>query len=147
MSAASDPTDPDGQGRLTALYDADCGFCARTALLVHRLDSAERLRFVPLQRGAYTVPGAPAIDELAASMHIRDADGRWWAGGEAWLRIMDQVPMLRPLSRIGRLPLMDRLVEPVYRRIADNRHLLSRMLGARACRYRPPTSAEVAARP
>ena len=60
-----------------------------------------------------------------------DAQGRWTTGGEAWLRIMDLVPVLRPLALIGRLPGVRALVEPAYDLVAAHRHELGRLLGAK----------------
>ena len=120
---------------LTVLYDADCGFCNRIALVLRRLDRRRRLRLVPLQAAASRVAGAPGQEELLASMHVVDAGGRWAAGGEALLWIADRVPVLRPLALVGRLPLLRLLVQPAYDLVGANRHRLSRLLGDVACRY------------
>ena len=120
---------------LTVLYDADCGFCNRTARVLRRLDRRRRLRLVPLQAAASRLPAAPSQEQLLASMHVVDAEGRWVAGGEAMLRIAGLVPALRPLALIGRLPLLRSLVQPAYELVAANRHRLSRLLGDVACRY------------
>jgi hypothetical protein len=37
---------------------------------------------------------------------------------------------LRPIARLGRLPLVNQLVEPLYRLVARHRHRLSRLLGS-----------------
>ena len=125
--------------RLTLLFDADCGFCGRTAMLLHRLDRDQVLRIVPLQRAAERLPDAPSAERLLDVIHVRDEQGRWTIGGAAWLLIMDEVPALRPVGRLVRTKPVRPLVEPAYRWIADHRWLLSRLLGARACRLRPPT--------
>ena len=70
-------------------------------------------------------------------MHVRDAAGRWSIGGAAWLRIADAVPVLRPLAWFARLPFIRPLVEPAYALIANNRDLLSHVLGDDACRPGP----------
>ena len=123
---------------LTVLFDADCGFCGRSAVLVHRLDRARRIRFTPLQRAAHTTNGSPALERLIETIHVVDTQGHWTTGGEAWLRIMDLVPVLRPLAMMGRLPGVRALLEPAYDLVAAHRHELGRLLGASACRYTPP---------
>jgi predicted DCC family thiol-disulfide oxidoreductase YuxK len=123
---------------LTVLFDADCGFCGRSAVVVHRLDRARRIRFTPLQRGVSTIEGAPSLERLIETIHVVDTQGHWTTGGEAWLRIMDLVPVLRPLAWIGRLPGARALVEPAYELVATHRHELRRLLGASACKYTPP---------
>ncbi len=114
--------------RLTVLYDGECRFCTRTARTLHRLDSRRALRFVPLQQARERIPGAPPRDVLEASIHVTDERGAWWTGGEAFLRIADQVPSLRPLASVGRLPIVRRAVEPGYRFVAANRDRLGRLV-------------------
>jgi predicted DCC family thiol-disulfide oxidoreductase YuxK len=118
---------------LQVFFDADCGFCAHSASVLRRLDSKQRLALVPLQRAAEVVPDAPDIDRLLASMHVRDPTGHWSVGGAAWLRIADEIPLLRPLAFLARLPGLRRLVEPAYALVARNRHRISRLLGDDAC--------------
>ncbi len=118
---------------LRVFFDADCGFCAHSASVLRRLDSKHRLGLVPLQRAAEVVSDAPDIDRLLASMHVRDPAGRWSVGGAAWLRIADEIPLLRPLAFLARLPGLRRLVEPTYALVARNRHRISRLLGDDAC--------------
>jgi predicted DCC family thiol-disulfide oxidoreductase YuxK len=127
-------------GALAVLYDGDCGFCSRTAEVLRRLDGDRRLDLIPVQRAQLVVPDAPPETRLLETIHVRDAGGAWTTGGAAWVRIAGAVPWLSPLSLVAGLPLFDRLVEPVYRLVARNRHLLSRVLGAEACRFpRPPS--------
>ncbi|MCY7417834.1 MAG: DUF393 domain-containing protein [Chloroflexi bacterium] len=124
--------------RLTMLFDADCGFCGRSAMLVRQLDRRRAIRIVPLQRAAGRVPNLPPVEILMETIHVVDADGHWSTGGAAWLQIMDEVPALRPVAVIARTPLIRPFVEPVYGWVSGHRQLLSRLLGAQACRYRPP---------
>jgi predicted DCC family thiol-disulfide oxidoreductase YuxK len=119
---------------MQVFYDADCGFCSRSAALLGRLDRAGRLELVPLQEAGEAVPGAPPEDRLLELMHVRDGSGSWWRGGAAWLRIADIVPALRLLALLARLPLVRPLVDTVYAFVARNRHRISRLLGYDACR-------------
>lgn len=123
--------------RLTVFYDADCGFCSHCAAVLRVLDRGGRLDLAPLTDAAARFPDAPRIDQLLDKMHSRDAAGRWFIGGQAWIGIADQVPLLRPLSFVARLPLIRDLVEPVYAIVARNRHNLSRLLGDEACAIQP----------
>jgi predicted DCC family thiol-disulfide oxidoreductase YuxK len=120
------------QPRLQVFYDADCGFCTRSAGLLRRIDRRGRLELIPLQEAGVAVPDAPPGDRLLDKMHVRDG-GRWSVGGAAWLRIAEVVPTLRPLAILARLPFVHPFVEPVYRVIARNRHRISRLLGDDAC--------------
>jgi predicted DCC family thiol-disulfide oxidoreductase YuxK len=118
---------------MQVLYDADCGFCTRTARLLRRLDRAGRLDLIPLQRAGATIAGAPSEDRLLERMHVRDAAGQWSIGGEGWLQVADAVPALRPLAILARLRFVRPFVEPVYGLVARNRHRISRLLGDDAC--------------
>jgi predicted DCC family thiol-disulfide oxidoreductase YuxK len=122
------------QAELEVFYDADCGFCTRSARVLRRLDRARRIQLTPLRRAADRVADAPPVEHLLDLMHARSPSGEWWVGGAAWLRIADLVTPLRPLGWFARLPVVRRFVEPVYRLVAANRRQLSRLLGEDACR-------------
>jgi len=124
---------PHADADLDVFYDADCGFCTRTAVLLHRVDRAHRLRLIPLQRATETAPDAPAEDRLLREMHARDASGHWFVGGAGWLRIAHVVPLMKPLAFVAELPIVRSLVEPTYAVIARNRHRISRLMGDGDC--------------
>ena len=119
--------------RLQVFYDADCGFCTRSAQVLRLLDRSRRLELAPLHEAASVTPDAPPASRLLESLHVRDEQGRWTAGGAAWLAMTDVVPVLRPIGLVARLPVIRRLVEPVYEVIARNRHRISRLLGEDVC--------------
>ena len=114
--------------RLLVLYDADCAVCRLTVRALRTLDWRRRLAFVPLQRFTRSAPGDPTRRRLLWALHVRDGRGRWYRAGDAMLRIASELPVLVPLSIIGRLPGMSRPVGVAYRLVADNRHLISRLL-------------------
>ena len=86
---------------LDVFYDADCGFCTRTALVLRRVDRSGRLRLMPLQRATEIAPDVPSEDRLLEEMHVRDASGRWFAGGAAWLQIAHLLPLMEPLAFVA----------------------------------------------
>lgn len=114
--------------RLTVLYDAECGVCRLTVRAFARLDWLRHLDFTPLQRFEGARPDDPTRRRLLWALHVRDGGGRWHRGGDAMLRIASVVPVLWPLSVVGRLPGMSGPVERAYRLVADNRHFISRVL-------------------
>ena len=122
---------------LTVLYDADCRVCTRAAGRLAGLARDGRLRLVPLQDAARHGPPVDrmaAQRDLAASLHVVDADGRWASGGEAMLRAWEQLPALRPLARLARSPLAAPLVEPAYRAFAAHRGRFAWLAGSFRCR-------------
>jgi predicted DCC family thiol-disulfide oxidoreductase YuxK len=126
--------------RLTVLYDQDCGFCTWSAETMMRIDRGHRVRFLPLAQAPALGIEVPDRDALEATIHAVDERGRWTVGGQTWITILDRVPVTRPFAWIARLPLVSRLVEPVYDRIAANRYRLSRMLRREACELPRRTS-------
>ncbi|MEO8638432.1 MAG: DUF393 domain-containing protein [Chloroflexota bacterium] len=124
-------TDP-----LFVLYDGDCGLCSRTAQALRLLDRAGRLRLVPLRRAAAELGAvAPSLPAMRAALHAGDPAGGWSIGGEASLRIAEAIPALRTLAIVGRLPLLNRLVEPGYRFLASRRDRIGRLVGADRCHF------------
>jgi len=64
------------------------------------------------------------------ALHVRDGRGRWNRGGDAALQVASVVPILVPLSLVGRLPGLQGPVEAAYRLVADHRQAISRLLDA-----------------
>jgi predicted DCC family thiol-disulfide oxidoreductase YuxK len=123
--------------RLTVLYDADCGVCRLTVRTLRKLDWRRRLTFMPLQRFTGSAPGDPTRRRLLWALHVRDGRGRWYRAGDAMLRIASELPVLVPLSIVGRLPGMGGPVDVAYRLVADNRQAISRVLDAVGRAKRP----------
>ena len=121
-------------GRLTVLYDARCRVCTRIAARLVAMDSGGLLRVRPLQWAARDPqPGVrqlAAAHDLRRSLHVIDESGDWIAGGAAMLRILETIPRLRPVARVGRLPVTRALVEPGYRWFARNRARFSWLAGS-----------------
>jgi predicted DCC family thiol-disulfide oxidoreductase YuxK len=97
---------------------------------LRRLDWRRRLVFAPLQRFVASAPGDPSRRQLLRALHVRDADGRWRRGGDASLAVAGVIPVLAPLSLVGRLPGMGGPVEVAYGLVAGNRRAISRWLDA-----------------
>jgi predicted DCC family thiol-disulfide oxidoreductase YuxK len=123
--------------RLTVLYDGECGFCARCAMILRQLDRNHRLRFVALQEARMSIPDAPGEEVLATALHVVDGAGRWTRGGAACLRIAALLPILAPLAFVGRIPPVAWAIELAYGLVAGNRHQLGHLLGLDSCRFQP----------
>ena len=123
--------------RLTVLYDADCDVCRHTAHVLRTLDARRRLRFRPLQESAFEGSGAPSMAALRDRLHVRDAEGRWFAGGRAFTRMAAEIPLLVPLGVFGTIPGVEPVVEAAYRFVADRRSVIGRRLHLGSCRFEP----------
>ena len=128
------------QAGLIVCYDGECAVCRTAVARLRRLDPDGALRMVPFQDvtaagGADRAGGAPAFNgidraQLTSALHVIEPDGTWTSGGAAVLRIADALPRLRLVARLGRLPVVNHLVEPVYKLVTRHRHRLSRLLGS-----------------
>ena len=122
---------------LTVLYDRDCAFCAWTVRQLRGMDRHRRLEFIPLQE-AGSMPDRPKLARIASEhrllheIHVVAADGSVRKGGRAMAAVLQTLPggwLLRPWLA---LPGAGALLDVVYRVVADNRHRLVPLLGARA---------------
>jgi predicted DCC family thiol-disulfide oxidoreductase YuxK len=120
-----------GARPVTVVYDGECPVCRLTIRALRILDWRRRLGFTALQGFQARTHDDPSRRELIRALHVRDDRGRWHSGGDAALHIAGAVPVLVPLSLIGRLPGLDGPVEAAYRLVADHRHAIGRMLGIR----------------
>jgi predicted DCC family thiol-disulfide oxidoreductase YuxK len=116
---------------IVVCYDGECEVCITAVGRLRRLDRGQRLRMVPFQQAARELPelaSAVGSNALTSALHVIEPDGTWISGGAAVLRIAEVIPRLRLVARLGRLPVVDRLVEPMYGLVARHRHRLSRLL-------------------
>jgi predicted DCC family thiol-disulfide oxidoreductase YuxK len=122
--------------RLLVLYDADCGICSHTARWLQRLDSGRRLLVLPLQSPPAWAD-APPTERLMTEIHVRDRDGRWFAGGGAALRILRELPITRPVGWVWSFRPLRPIVDAGYRLVADHRGRIGRALGLGVCSLEP----------
>jgi predicted DCC family thiol-disulfide oxidoreductase YuxK len=134
-------------GRMTVIYDSECGVCRDTVRHLRRWDHDQRFEFMPL-RDAETC-GRPALARLVAegrlsdAVHVVDeATGSIVSGGHASLAILDALPggwLLRPWAA---LPTTAAAAEVVYRVASRHRDRVAWLTGLRdevSCPIRPAT--------
>ncbi|HWG08842.1 MAG TPA: DUF393 domain-containing protein [Solirubrobacteraceae bacterium] len=119
--------------RAFVLYDGDCGLCTWLLAGLLRLDRAERLHPIALQR--------PEADELLAdlapaerldSWHLISEAGVRFSAGAALVPLLELLPRGHALAApFARLP---GITERCYRWTAQHRTQLSRLLGSGAKR-------------
>jgi predicted DCC family thiol-disulfide oxidoreductase YuxK len=130
--------------RLHIVYDAECALCTRAVRQLSAVRGARaEFRFVPLQElekrmkaeacgGRERAAAEPdALPEtlnrldpgaLRAQLHVVQADGAVFAGAEAVVRIMRELPRWRLLSGLYRVPGMKRAADAAYRYVARRRY-------------------------
>lgn len=127
---------PDHKETLCVVYDAECALCTRAVRQLAAVRGARaELRFLPLQaleagaddeRGR-SVPDLPDLtrldpDALRAQLHVVQTDGAVFAGAEAVVRIMRELPGWRLLSWLYRVPGLKRAADAAYRYAARRRY-------------------------
>lgn len=115
-------------------YDGECPLCLESVARVKGVYHGRKIRWIPYQDLPADHPelaGAIGTRDLSSALHVIEADGTTVSSGAAAvLRIADIVPRLRVFARLGRLPVVSWLVEPMYGFVARHRHRLSRLLGS-----------------
>jgi len=122
---------------LHVVYDAECALCTRAVRQFEAVRGARaELRFVPLQELERRMKAPRGRDPaglpetlfrldpaaLRAQLHVVQADGAVFAGAEAVVRIMRELPRWRLLSGLYRVPGMKRIADAAYRYVARRRY-------------------------
>ena len=114
------------RARPVLVYAGHCKFCCASARFVARLDTEERLAFLPLADPECdaVLPGM-SMESRRESWHLVMTDGSQLRGGEGLIVLME---LLRPVRRLGRLmatlraapllTLFDRVLKGVRRRLS-----------------------------
>ncbi|MGL4460842.1 MAG: thiol-disulfide oxidoreductase DCC family protein [Planctomycetia bacterium] len=131
------------------IYDDHCPMCTTQMGLLSRIDGGRRLEFVPLSSPEALV-AAPGIEpaELQAAMHVAAPNGRLYKGARGVRYISGRLWILWPLAVVLWIPGVITIAEWVYRRIAANRLVLSKVFGCTtACKVVFPKKTAVATAP
>jgi predicted DCC family thiol-disulfide oxidoreductase YuxK len=113
------------------VFDGTCGFCTRSARWLKARDRSGRIEMIHAQapgaRGCFGL--SPAETDRAA--WVFDRIGRRWEGAAAINRALRELggPWMA-LGALYALPPLRWVEERVYRWVARNRALLSRLWGA-----------------
>ena len=125
--------DPGAHGpALTVLYDRDCGICQATIRQLRRWDRNGRLAMLPLQSaptsGDPAIRTAAAESPLESALHVVAADGRVYAGGDAALAIVRELPGGHLLDPWRDVAPFRWVVGAGYDAVAHHRHEIGRAL-------------------
>ena len=107
------------------LYDRSCPLCrSEIERLAHR-DHAGRLQLVDISAADFDPDlWNFSLESLNRALHVRCPDGQWLIGVSAVAHVYRQVG-LGWLWWSSRLPLLSRLMQILYLRIARHRYVLS----------------------
>ncbi len=115
---------------LRIYYDGSCAVCSREMQIYQRREYSDRLIFIDI-----SAPGFIAADhgrraeEFMRELHVRDADGCFFTGIDAFARIWSafpESPLYSLLERTINLPVIRQGADLGYATFARFRHLLPR---------------------
>jgi len=117
----------DEKGRLEVFYDGDCRICRREMDHYRRIDVKGDLQLTDISvddfdAGVY----GKSRDDFMARLHVRDADGVFHTGVDAFARIWEIIPGpgFSLLAAVVQLPGIHALAGVVYRLFARYRGYL-----------------------
>ncbi len=110
-------------GKISVLYDGDCGLCQRSVFSLRILDWLNRLEPRDFRNPADRRASVPelTLQELDKSMHIRMPDGRMEKGFRAFREIARHLPLTWLIAPLLSLPFVEPVGEKVYAGIAARR--------------------------
>ena len=114
-------------GRLTVVYDGQCGVCRSSVDLLRRWDTHHRLEMVPYQDEG-VMKRFPQIEpaEFREAVQVVASDGRYWSGADAVEKALERTPRGRLLAWVFKLPFARPIARAFYRWFARNRSLFAR---------------------
>lgn len=113
---------------LEIFYDGSCPVCAREMAVYQRKNPRGRLFFIDISSDDFDAARyGKTRQELMEKMHVRDANGDFTTGVDAFMSIWQAFPSGSPwrvTSALIGLPGVHLLARVAYRIFARNRHLL-----------------------
>ena len=122
ISLASEFTDGKGRhARGWLFFDAECGFCTRTARWLRPILECRGLAVAPLQDPRVgALLGLPK-SELLRELRFLLSDGSQYGGADAVLAVAHEIWWARPLVWLGKFPGMVDVLRRGYRWVAAQR--------------------------
>ena len=106
--------------KITVYYDGMCRGCSVAADAL----SAEPGKMYFVDANKTELPAGITFQDAMHDVYAVDVSGRRYKGAEAVLKILEQYPKWRWLSKLGQLPGMRNIAAMFYRTIAHNRYWL-----------------------
>ena len=132
ISLASEFTDAKGRhARGWFFFDAECGFCTRTARCAAPILARREIGVAPLQDPRVRALLGLSPAELMREMRVVMADGTHSGGADAAVALAREIWWARPLVWLSRIPGVMSLMRFEYQRIAARRHCAATRCEAR----------------
>ena len=102
-------------GRTTVYYDGSCPICRTEIDFMRRRDRDGRVEFADIAADPAVLPAELTSERAMARFHVRGADGSIRSGADGFAAMWSELPALRPLARVARLPGVLPVLELLYR--------------------------------
>jgi len=109
------------QARGWLFFDAECGFCTRTARWLTPILARRGLAVAPLQDARVAALLGMTRRELLKELRFLSSDGASFGGARAVLAVARQIWWGRPVVWLAALPGMMRVLDAGYKRVAARR--------------------------
>ncbi|MEM9683615.1 MAG: DUF393 domain-containing protein [Pseudomonadota bacterium] len=118
--------------RLTVFYDGSCPLCRREIRFYRERTGAGQLAWVDVSRveGRQVAEGL-SRDMALARFHVRMADGRLLAGGDAFAALWSALPRFAPIGRMFRFRPLRWLLNRSYDAFLGIRPSLQALIAAK----------------
>ena len=110
----AEPAGSDRSDAATVYYDGSCPICRAEIGFMDRRDRDGRLAFVDVSDPATAVPSDLERDAAMRRFHVRGTDGVLRSGAAGFASMWGEVPLLRPLARVARVPGVLPILERLY---------------------------------
>ncbi|PLS14939.1 DUF393 domain-containing protein [Bacillus sp. M6-12] len=110
-----------------ALYDRECILCQKTKKMLTRFDWLSKIEWVSLQEyEKHNKVNVYNKKDLRRELHLLAGENKVYRGFFAVRRMMIKCPPLFLLGTLCYLPFAPLIGKPVYRYIAERRHIIFR---------------------
>lgn len=101
---------------IEVFYDGDCPICRMEVNWYERMDKRDSISWLDITKFAdRELPNDKSREELLGKFHVRDADGNWFIGVDAFARIWRNLPYLNRGALLFSVPGIRGLTEVAYR--------------------------------
>lgn len=105
--------------KIEVYYDGVCKMCTGAMDALGKSSQGSKFQHIDVTRGV--LPPGQDMQAALRNMHVVDEAGRVYVGADGILRILEEYPRLRWLTRVGKLPGIRHLIYAAYRMVAAHR--------------------------
>ena len=117
-------------GKFRVYFDGDCLICNSEIAFYRRKKGAELIEWVDIQSEKFDAKVEHvSLPEMNRIFHVKDENGRWITGVDAFVEIWKRIPSLKMLATAARIPGSHALMKIGYNIFVRVRPYLPRKAG------------------